>query len=149
MLTAKLVTGMALLVWAVAGCAPNSPAPSPDSSPLESTPAGMPAGQPISIDIGVEISADNLVVTLGFIGGPILPATNPCHTEYAGWAKPAGDVLEVAVVLVPMTTPTTQTPVACAAVGADRAVRVTLDDPFLGSTAHDVRFGTTIPIERH
>ena len=98
--------------------------------------------------MGVELSADNLVVRLRFVGGPILPATNLCRTEYAGWARAAGDVLEVAVVLLPRTTPTTQTPFACAAIGAERSVRVMLDSPFSGTSAHDVPFGTTISIER-
>ena len=95
------------------------------------------------------MSADNRVVTLKFIGGPILPATDPCFTDYAGWARPAGDVLQVAVVMLQNTPPIDQTtPFACPAVGADRAVQVTLEQPFLGATAHDVSFGTTVPIER-
>lgn len=94
------------------------------------------------------MSADNRVVTLRFIGGPILPATDPCVTNYLGWARPAGGVLEVAVVLLEARPSDSSTPVACAAVGADRSVEVTLDEPFEGAIAHDVPFGTDIPIER-
>jgi hypothetical protein len=141
---------VAVLLLAVgAACTTSSPTPSPSAFPLPSISNGPPAGQPVRIDLGIEMSADNRVVTLRFIGGPILPATDPCFTDYAGWARPAGDGLQVAVVQLPNTPPIDQTtPVACPAVGADRAVQVTLEQPFLGAIAHDVSFGTTIPIER-
>lgn len=137
---------MAVLLLAVGAACTTS---SPTAFPLPSISNGPPAGQPVRIDLGIEMSADNRVVTLRFIGGPILPATDPCFTDYAAWARPAGDALQVAVVKLPNTPPIDKTtPVACPAVGADRAVQVTLEQPFLGAIAHDVSFGTTISIER-
>lgn len=142
---------MAVLLLAVGpACTTSSPTPSPSAfllrSILEEDPA---AGQPVRIDLGIEMSADNRVVKLRFIGGPILPATDPCFTDYAAWARPAGDVLQVVVVKLPNTPPIDQTtPFACPAVGADRAVQVTLERPFLEAIARDVSFGTTIPIGR-
>jgi hypothetical protein len=142
--------GVAAASVVAAACATSSPTLLPSTSP-SANPGAMPSGQPISIDIdiGVELSADNRTVTLRFVGGPILPANNPCRTEYAGWARPAGEVLEVAVVLLPTPLPAGQTsPVACSAIGAARSVQVDLGEPFLGTLAHDVSFGTTIPIKR-
>jgi hypothetical protein len=139
--------GAVVVVLAVAGaCATSSPSPSASATPLPSDPFGIPAGRPISIDLGVEMSADNRVVTLRFVGGPLLPATDPCYTGYAGWAHPAGDVLQVAVVLVVDIHPLPGT--ACAAVGMEREVQVRLDEPFVGAFANDVSFGNLIAIDR-
>lgn len=141
---------MPVLLLAVgAACTTSSPTQSPSAFPLPSTSESPLAGQPVGIDLGIEMSADNRVVTLRFVGGPILPATDPCFTDYAGWARPADGVLHVAVVKRPNSPPIDQTtPFACPAVGADRAVQVTLEQPFLGAVALDVSFGTTIPIQR-
>lgn len=141
---------MAVFLLAVGAACTASPTPSrlpsnPTPSPLPSNPDGMPAGQPTTIDVGVAMSADNRVVTLRFIGGPVLPRSDPCYTGYAGWARPAGKVLEVAVILVVNIHPPPGE--ACTAAGFQRAVQLTLDEPFLGTVAED-RFGGTLSIER-
>jgi hypothetical protein len=92
------------------------------------------------------MSADNRVVTLRFEGGVVLPPGTPCSTEYEGWAMPAGDVLQVAVVLVRAVPPPPGS--ECAAAGMEREVQVTLEDPFVGLFAKDVLFGSSITIER-
>lgn len=127
------------MLLVLAGCTTSSPSPSASD--------GVPAGQPIRIDLGVEVSPDNRVVTLRFIGGPILPVTDPCNTEYAGWAKPADDVLQVAVVLMPNPVDL-PTGAACAAAGFEREVEVTLEEPFVGAIARDLPFGADIQIAR-
>lgn len=137
---------VAVLATALSACSTSSPSPTASPSPLASNPMGIPAGTPIRIDLGVEMSADNRTVTLRFIGGPLLPATNPCYTEYAGWAGPAGDVLEVAVVLVVDVHPAPGT--ACPAVGMERDVEVQLDQQFIGLSFTDVLFGSLGTIER-
>jgi len=137
-----------VLIAALAACGPSSPTRSPRVSAAPSETDGLPAGQAVRIDLGVEMSPDNLVVTLRFIGGPMLPTLDPCRTDYAGWARPRGDVLEVAVILLERSAPDRSTPFACSAIGADRAVQVTLEQPFLGASALDLPFGTTIPIAR-
>jgi hypothetical protein len=128
-------------------CVNSSPAPSTSSSAAPFNSEGILAGEPIRIDLGVEMSPDNRVVTLRFVGGPILPATDPCNTDYAGWAKAKGDVLNVGVVLLPNPFDLA-TDAACAAAGFERFVQVELDEPFTGSVADDVAFGSEIAIQR-
>jgi uncharacterized protein DUF1524 len=143
----KSAIAAAILLVGLAACSPVSPTPSASSSPSASN--GLPAGEAIRVDGGVEISADSRTVNLRFVGGEVLPATDPCHTDYAGWARPAGEVLKVAVVLLPVAPPPGQTsPFGCSAVGFGRSVQVTLQEPFLGETAKDISFGTLIPIGR-
>lgn len=139
--------GAVVVALSVAGaCTTTSPSPSASATPLPSNPFGIPAGRQIRIDLGIEMSADNRTVTLRFIGGPIYPKTDPCYTEYAGWARPAGDVLEVAVVQTVDIHPAPFT--ECPAVGQEREIRVTLDEPFLGTIAKEVWRRREIPIER-
>jgi hypothetical protein len=138
--------GAALTVLIAGACTMANPSPLASQSPLPSNPGGIPAGRPISIDLGVEMSPDNRVVTLRFIGAPVYPPDNPCYVEYAGWANPADDVLQVAVVLVVENQPPPG--MACPAQAMERDVEVTLDEPFLGAIARDLPFGTDIQITR-
>ena len=134
---------VALPVLLAAACATSSPAPS--TAPLNSE--GMPAGRPTRIDLGVVMSPDNRGVFLRFVGGVIVPPTDPCNTEYAGWARPEGDVLQVAVVLLPdRFDPPSES--VCAAAGMERVVQVALDEPFTGQVAVDTAFGSEIVIQR-
>ena len=106
----------------------------------------MPAGQLTRIDRRVSMAADNRTLTIKFIGGPVLLPTDPCYTGYEGWARLTAGDLDLAVILVSDVHPAPGT--ACAAVGEERVVTVTLDAPFLGSTATDVSDGHTVEVER-
>ena len=141
-----------ILLLALAACSSPSVSPSPSASlsptatPVPSRPDGLPVGELTRIDMSVEIAADDRTVTIHFIGGPELPPDTPCYTAYAGWAKPDGDLLEVALVQVVFLHPPPGS--ACAAIGVVREVDVVLDAPFLGTTAQDVYDGHTLEVER-
>lgn len=92
------------------------------------------------------MAADNRTATIKFIGGPVLPPTDPCYTGYEGWASQVARDLHLAVILVSNVHPAPGT--ACAAAGFERVVMVVLDAPFLGTTATDVSDGHTLEVER-
>jgi len=131
-----------LLIVGAGACA----SPSPTSYAEASTREGLPVGQLIRIDLAVTMAADDRTLTIRFIGGPDLPAADPCYTGYEGWGRLVGQHLDLAVVLVTDVHPPPGT--ACAAVGIERAVEVKLDAPFLGSTAQDLSDGHAIEIKR-
>jgi hypothetical protein len=100
----------------------------------------------VSIDGGVAIAADNRTVTIKFIGGPLLASTHPCYSEYKGWARLAGQHLDLAVATVRDGRPDHGT--GCPAAGFERTVEVVLDSPFVGTTATDLSDGKVLEIQR-
>jgi hypothetical protein len=130
------------LVLAITACTTVRPSPHPEASALE----GLLRFPLVRIDLGVAVAPDNRTITITFIGGPDLPRTDPCYTEYAGWARVVGQHLDLAVARVVDIHPAPGT--ACAAVGQERIVQVVLEEPFLGETAQDLSDGHLLQIER-
>lgn len=89
---------------------------------------------------------DNRTLTINFIGGPVLPASDPCYTGYAGWARLVGQHLDLAIAQVVDVHPPPGS--ACAAAGFSRSIEVVLDTPFLGTTAQDLSDGHGLLLER-
>jgi hypothetical protein len=135
----------ALLLAAVTACtsAPASPSLQPDASGLE----GLLDLPLVSIKVGVAIAPDNRTVTITFIGGPDRPKTDPCYSEYAGWAGlDSKQHLDLAVAEVRDGRANHGT--ACPASGSERVVKVVLNKPFVGTTATDLSNGHPLEIER-
>jgi hypothetical protein len=135
----------ALVLAAVTACtsAPTSPTPQPDASGLE----GLLDLPLVSIKVGVAIAPDNRTVTITFIGGPDRPKTDPCYSEYAGWAGlDSKQHLDLAVAEVRDGRANHGT--ACPASGSERVVEVVLNEPFVGTTATDLSNGHPLEIER-
>jgi hypothetical protein len=135
----------ALLLAAVTACTstPASPSLQPDASGLE----GLLDLPLVSIKVGVAIAPDNRTVTITFIGGPDRPKTDPCYSEYAGWAGlDSKQHLDLAVAEVRDGRANHGT--ACPASGSERVVEVVLNEPFVGTTATDLSNGHPLEIER-
>ena len=101
----------------------------------------------MAIKVGVAIAPDDRTVTITFIGGPDRPKTDPCYSEYAGWAGlDAKQHLDLAVAEVFDGRANHGT--ACPAAGSPRVVTVVLNKPFTGTTAIDLKNGHALTIER-
>jgi hypothetical protein len=123
--------------------APASPSLQPDASGLE----GLLELPLVRIKVGVAIASDNRTVTITFIGGPDRPKTDPCYSEYAGWAGLDGrQHLDLAVAAVIDGRANHGT--ACPAAGSERVVQVVLNKPFVGTTATDLSDGLELEIAR-
>jgi hypothetical protein len=139
----KLLVAALLATLTACGGAPASPTIQPDASGLE----GLLDLPLVPIKVGVAIAPDNRTVTISFIGGPDRPETDPCYSEYAGWAGlDAKQHLELAVAEVRDGRENHGT--ACPASGSQRVVTVVLNKPFTGTTATDFKTGQTLTIER-
>lgn len=135
----------ALLIAAFTACtsAPASPSLQPDASGLE----GLLQLPLVSIRVGVAIAPDNRTVTITFIGGPVRPKTDPCYSEYAGWAGLDGQQqLDLAVAELKDGRANHGT--ACPAAGSERVVQVVLNKPFVGTTATDLSDGHQLALAR-
>ena len=134
-----------LFLASLTGCtsAPASPSLQPDASGLE----GLLQLPLVPIKVGVAIAPDNRTVTITFIGGPDRPKTDPCYSEYAGWAGLDGQQhLDLAVAEVRDGRASHGT--ACPAAGSERVVQVFLNKPFVGTAATDLSNGHPVQIER-
>lgn len=84
---------------------------------------------------------------VGFIGGPLYSANDPCSEDYVGWAHLAVDRLEVGAWTVPHPErpPIVDQPgqpiIACPAVGYPYLFELRLPAPFVGSDIRDMHSG--------
>jgi hypothetical protein len=140
---ARLAALAAACVLVVAACA--SPSPTVPTSPGASaggssgdpaTSLDPPPGDAVRIDTAA-ISDDGSTLTVKFVGAKDYDPADPCTNHYFGWARESEGSLRVKVV-DDTPRPTTQTPVACDAIGYGQTIAIRLDRPFLGSRVEDL-----------
>jgi hypothetical protein len=142
-----LVLALGLAACATPSTDPSMVAPPPPEATKPAAPtadasgglADLPDGRLVRVD-RASLSVDGLTVTMQFVGARPFDATDPCSRAYAGFAAPAGDVLEIAVVEAahPMAP---AEGAACDAMGHARVAEATLAEPFTGSTIRDLAGG--------
>ena len=141
-MVARLAALAAVLVLVGAACAAPSPTVPPSPGASQGGSSGDPAtsldpppGDAVRIDTAA-ISDDGSTLTVKFVGGKDYDPADPCTNHYFGWARESEGSLRVKVV-DDTPRPTTQTPVACDAIGYGQTIAIRLDRPFLGSREGD------------
>lgn len=100
---------------------------------------GAGVGQSVSID-RFTLSADRTSLEVGFIGGPVYDADDPCSTDYEATSEWRDDVLEVGVVKTKGMGHGIgfgNHSLTCTAMGYGRTIVLELDEPFDGSEIRD------------
>lgn len=105
----RTLVASALVCLVLAACTGDAPGPAgpvdeSQREPAEQAfgpdyPAQAPAGSGTRID-SAELSADQLTLTVHFIGGKPYLASDPCSEDYEPWVVKHGDELDVAVINV-------------------------------------------------
>lgn len=143
------LTTCVLLVSSLAACA----APAPSEAPSDAPPApfqrtfgpvfapAAPIAGRMRID-GAVLARDRRSIVISFIGGKAYKATDPCSTDYEGWAGIDGDRLAVVVATVAHPEQLRGGEgTACSMEGNSYLFTLGLPEPFRGRTVTDLTSG--------